>query len=111
MRWLDAKLGFSPPAPDVARDGFTLIGGRVEVIGDRPMPALVYRHNEHLITLVAAPQEPGAKAQPDITDLAAAGLSLVHWSDRAFSYWAISDAERSALDDFARRFRAANAGE
>jgi anti-sigma factor RsiW len=108
--WFDGKLGFSPPAPDLAKEGFALVGGRVEVIGNKPMPALVYRHNEHLITLVAAPQDPGAKAEPDITNLAAAGLSLVHWSDSAFSYWAISDAERSALDDFVRRFRAASAG-
>ncbi|MBN9075653.1 MAG: anti-sigma factor [Rhizobiales bacterium 65-79] len=108
--WLDAKLGFSPPAPDLAKEGFALIGGRIEVVGNKPMPALVYRHNEHLITLVAAPQEPGAKTQPDITNLSAAGLSLVHWSDGAFSYWAISDAERSVLDDFVRRFRAASAG-
>ena len=43
-------------AIDLAKDGFALIGGRVEVIGDRPVPALVYRHHEHLITLVAEPQ-------------------------------------------------------
>lgn len=108
--WLDAKLGFSPPAPDLVKEGFALIGGRIEVVGNKPMPALVYRHNEHLITLVAAPQDPGAKARPDIANLSAAGLSLVHWSDSAFSYWAISDAERSMLDDFVRRFRAASAG-
>ncbi|MGT2464692.1 hypothetical protein ACVOMV_03215 [Mesorhizobium atlanticum] len=39
------------------QDGYALLGGRVEVIGDRPMPALVYRHHEHLITLVAAPRQ------------------------------------------------------
>lgn len=108
--WLDAKLGFSPPAPDLAKDGFILIGGRVEVVGDMPMPALVYRHNEHLITLVAAPQEPATRSRPDTKNLSAAGLSLVHWSDGAFSYWAISDTERSVLDDFVSRFRAASTG-
>ena len=103
--WLDARIGVSPPAPDLAKDGFALIGGRVEVIGDRPVPALVYRHREHLITLVAEPQQGGSTTAPD--DLSAGGFSLVHWSDGAFSYWAISDMERPELDDFVARFRKA----
>jgi anti-sigma factor RsiW len=105
--WLDARIGVSPPAPDLAKDGFALLGGRIEVIGDRPVPALVYRHREHLITLVAAPQETGSISVPVATDLSAGGFSLVHWSDGAFSYWAISDTERPELDDFVVRFRAA----
>ncbi|ESY54305.1 MULTISPECIES: anti-sigma factor [unclassified Mesorhizobium] len=103
--WLDARLGLSPPAPDMAKDGFALIGGRVEVIGGRAVPALVYRHREHLITLVAEPQNAGAVTDP--VDLSEGGFSLVHWSDGAFSYWAISDMERPELDDFVARFRAA----
>ena len=103
--WLDARIGVSPPAPDLAQDGYALIGGRVEVIADRPVPALVYRHREHLITLVAEPQQGGSTSQPE--DLSSGGFSLVHWSDGAFSYWAISDMERPELDDFVARFRKA----
>ncbi|MGX5802797.1 anti-sigma factor family protein [Bradyrhizobium sp. Arg314] len=105
--WLDGRIGVSPAAPDMAKDGYALLGGRVEVIGDRPMPALVYRHHEHLITLVAAPRQNEAKSKPVADDLSAGGFLLVHWTDDAFSYWAISDAERPALDDFVARFRAA----
>lgn len=105
--WLDGRIGVSPAAPDMAKDGYALLGGRVEVIGDRPMPALVYRHHEHLITLVAAPRQNEAKSMPVADDLSAGGFLLVHWTDDAFSYWAISDAERPALDDFVARFRAA----
>jgi anti-sigma factor RsiW len=103
--WLDARVGVSPPAPDLAQDGYALIGGRVEVIAGRPVPALVYRHREHLITLVAEPQQSGGATMP--ADLSAGGFSLVHWSDGAFSYWAISDMERPELDDFVARFRKA----
>ncbi|RVC92057.1 anti-sigma factor [Mesorhizobium sp. M2A.F.Ca.ET.017.03.2.1] len=105
--WLDGRIGVSPAAPGLAKDGYALLGGRVEVIGDRPMPALVYRHHEHLITLVAAPRQNEAKSMPVADDLSAGGFLLVHWTDDAFSYWAISDAERPALDDFVARFRAA----
>ncbi|UVK42198.1 anti-sigma factor [Mesorhizobium sp. AR07] len=103
--WLDARIGVSPPAPDLAQDGYALIGGRVEVIADRPVPALVYRHREHLITLVAEPRQGGGTVAPE--DLSSGGFSLVHWSDGAFSYWAISDMERPELDDFVARFRKA----
>jgi anti-sigma factor RsiW len=103
--WLDARIGVSPPAPDLAQDGFALIGGRVEVLADRPVPALVYRHREHLITLVAEPQQGAGITEP--RDLSSGGFSMVHWSDGAFSYWAISDMERPELDDFVTRFRKA----
>jgi len=105
--WLDGRIGVSPAAPDMAKDGYALLGGRVEVIGERPMPALVYRHHEHLITLVAEPRQNEAKSVPVADDLSAGGFFLVHWTDDAFSYWAISDAERPALDEFVTRFRAA----
>jgi len=103
--WLDARIGVSPPAPDLATDGFALIGGRVEVVSGRPVPALVYRHREHLITLVAEPQQGGRVTEPK--DVSSGGFSMVHWSDGAFSYWAISDMERPELDDFVARFRKA----
>jgi anti-sigma factor RsiW len=103
--WLDARIGVSPPAPDLAKDGFALIGGRVEVVDGRPVPALVYRHREHLITLVAEPQQGAGPTEP--RKLSSGGFSMVHWSDGAFSYWAISDMERPELDEFVTRFRKA----
>ncbi|WP_379068112.1 anti-sigma factor family protein [Mesorhizobium sp. UC22_110] len=105
--WLDGRLGMSPPAPDLAKEGFALVGGRVEVVDGQPIPALVYRHNEHLITLVAQPRNGGAASNP--VDRSADGFSMVSWSDRAFAYWAITDMERSGLDEFVTRFRAAAA--
>lgn len=105
--WLDGRLGMSPPAPDLAKEGFILVGGRVEVVEGQPIPALVYRHNEHLITLVAQPRNGGSKTDP--VDRSADGFSMVNWSDGAFAYWAISDMERSGLNDFVARFRAAAA--
>ncbi|QEL24925.1 anti-sigma factor [Bosea sp. F3-2] len=107
--WLDARIGLSPAAPDLARDGFSLLGGRVEVIGDKPVPALVYKHREHLITLVAAPQDSGTASVLVAAERSAGGFSLLRWTDGAFSYWAISDTDRATLEDFVSRFRAAAA--
>lgn len=103
--WLDARIGVSPPAPDLAKDGFSLVGGRVEVVDNRPVPALVYRYREHLITLVAIPRE--AAGTPTTSKPTGGGFAMLRWDDGAFSYWAVSDAEPSVIEDFSRRFRAA----
>lgn len=103
--WLDARIGVSPPAPDLAKDGFSLVGGRVEVVDNRPVPALVYRYHEHLITLVAIPREPtGTSTTSRPTG---GGFAMLRWDDGAFSYWAASDAEPAVIEDFSRRFRTA----
>ncbi|MCT4470875.1 anti-sigma factor family protein [Bosea spartocytisi] len=107
--WLDARIGLSPAAPDLAKDGFSLLGGRVEVITDKPVPALVYKHREHLITLVAAPQDGRTASIPAGAERAAGGFSLIRWADGAFTYWAISDTDRATLEDFVNRFREAAA--
>ncbi|MCW6508178.1 anti-sigma factor family protein [Lichenifustis flavocetrariae] len=108
--WLDAKVGLSPPAVDLAASGFALLGGRADVIGERVVPALVYRHHEHLITLVAEPRTPDMPLAEPVPE-AAGGFALVHWTDPAFAYWAISDTERPQLDAFVREFRAATKGD
>lgn len=107
--WLDGRIGLSPPAVDLVSQGYKLLGGRVEVVDGTPVPALIYQHREHLITLVAAPLKAGRGTTQAVEDLSAGGFVVVHWSDDTFSYWAISDTERSALDEFAQRFRQATA--
>src|SRR6185312_9276364 len=86
--WLDAKLGVSPPATDFAEQGFALIGGRVDVINGRSVPALVYRHREHLISLIALPvgaDTPAAEA----VSLDVGGYHVVKWTGKGFEYWAV----------------------
>lgn len=104
--WLDARIGVSPPAVDLSAVGYALVGGRVEVIDGKPVPALVYQLRKHLITLIAIPQDQPAP-QAGTPDLSAGGFPIVRWSDGTFSYWAVSDIGRDELQQFADRFRAA----
>ena len=107
--WFDAKLGLSPPTPDLAAQGFTLVGGRVDVVGGRPVPSLVYRHKEHLITVVAMPAAPGAEGTQDSAAPSAArsmgGYNVVRWRGPGFGYWAVSDLDAGELDVFVQALR------
>ena len=105
--WLDQRIGVSPPAPDLKDQQFPLIGGRVDVIGREAVPTLVYRHNEHTITLMAIP---GASADATPRRLATGGYNVVRWGGNGFEYWAVSDLESGELDAFVGDFRSATAG-
>lgn len=102
--WLDARIGISPPAPDLKDKQFPLVGGRVDVIASEPVPSLVYRHNEHTITLMAIPGAPGTSS-PRL--VASGGYNVVRWDGDGFNYWAVSDLESSELGDFVNDFREA----
>ena len=107
--WLDAKLGVSPPAVDLATQGFTLVGGRVDVIDGRVAPSLVYRHNEHLISLVSLPSQAGDPAAADAVALNVGGYHMVRWQGAGFSYWAVSDVEPAKLAEFVKLYRSQTA--
>src|SRR5215470_1687101 len=54
--WFNGRVQQAPKVVDLTREGFPLIGGRVDVIGRMPVPTLVYRHNQHVISLTAVPE-------------------------------------------------------
>ena len=95
--WLDSHLGVSPPAPDLAVAGYPLLGGRVEVLGQQALPTLVYRHNEHTISVVA---QPGSTTTAAPRSLASGGYNMVEWSIAGFDFTAASDLEPDELATF-----------
>jgi anti-sigma factor RsiW len=102
--WFNGRVAQAPKVVDLTREGFPLIGGRVDVIGRVPVPTLVYRHNQHLISLSAIPvTSVNAPARRTI-----AGFNVLDWSDSGVRYWAVSDLGASDLDSFAKAFRAAD---
>ena len=103
--WFDSHLGLSPPVVDFAAQGFALVGGRVEVIDQRPVPSLVYRHNEHLISVVAVPLAIGESDEEKPKHLYAGGLQLIHLNQRGYAYWFVSDMEWAQLDSFVADFQ------
>jgi anti-sigma factor RsiW len=98
--WFDSKLGLSPPTTDLSAAGFPLVGGRVEVIAGDAVPTLVYRHNMHLITLVAIPLKSGDSATLAPTLKVTDGYNMMHWKFGGFQYWAVSDLDAAGLETF-----------
>jgi anti-sigma factor RsiW len=101
--WLDARLGVSPPAPDLATQGFALAGGRVDVLAEQVVPTLVYRHNEHTISLVARPER-GGETSP--RHFSSGGYNMVRWVGDGFRFTAASDLEPDELNAFVADYRA-----
>ena len=101
--WFSGRIPEAPRVVDLGKDGFTLVGGRVDVIGRVPVATLVYRVRGHLISLSAIPA--GGAAAPR----AIAGYNIASWTDNGVAYWAVSDIAGNELDAFAKAFRSASA--
>jgi anti-sigma factor RsiW len=98
--WFTARLPVSPQVPDLTAQGFTLLGGRVDVIGRDPVATIVYKHAAHTVSLTTL--RPG-RSVPDQT---IAGYNVRSWSDAHFTYIAVSDLPSADLATFERAFSA-----
>jgi anti-sigma factor RsiW len=77
------------------------------VIGRTPVPTLVYRRRQHLISLSEVPAgRTTAMPQEQI-----AGYNIVSWTDNGVTYWAVSDVAAADLNVFEKAFRAAASAE
>ena len=101
--WFNGRIPESPRVVDLAKKDFPLVGGRLDVVGQTPVPTLVYRHAQHLISLTEIPA--GSRLEVTITPRTINGYNVVHWTENGVSYWAISDLAASKFEDFAQLFR------
>ena len=54
--WFAGKLNFSPPVFDLTEQGFKLIGGRLDYVGNIEVAAVVFQHQKHYINLFVWPR-------------------------------------------------------
>jgi anti-sigma factor RsiW len=102
--WFNGRIPESPRVVDLAKEDFPLVGGRLDVVGQTPVPTLVYRHDKHLISLTEMPA--GGHYDLARTPHSVNGYNVEHWTENGVGYWAISDLAAAKLEDFARLFRA-----
>src|SRR5207237_7693934 len=97
--WFDGRIDFAPPVKDLAAQQFPLKGGRLDYIGGRPVAALVYLRDKHVIDLFIRPAAASTVVPPETAEKN--GYNVVHWVQDGMAFWAVSDVERNQLRDFA----------
>ena len=98
--WFQSRLDFAPPVRDLSADGFQLEGGRLDYMHDRPVAAVVYRRDSHVIDLFIWPGENHEYG------FERAGLYLIPWNQSDLTFWAISDLNSADMAQFADLFKA-----
>jgi anti-sigma factor (TIGR02949 family) len=96
--WFNGKLDISPPVVDLAAAGFPLIGGRLDYVDRRPVAALVYRHQQHVINVMVWPESAG-KREPAAA-FEQQGYNVIHLNRGDMSLWVVSDLNQAELRDF-----------
>jgi anti-sigma factor RsiW len=101
--WFAGRIPQSPRVVDLAAQGFPLVGGRIDVVEQKPVPTLVFRHSKHLISLTALPAPGHLDSAPARrrTD----GYNMLRWTEDGVTYVAISDMGAGDLEKFATLFR------
>jgi anti-sigma factor RsiW len=97
--WFNGRLDFSPPVKDLAGEGFTLVGGRLDYLDGRPVAALVYQRRLHVINLMIWPAQ-GERDRPPTT-ATRQGYHLLHWTQGGMRCWAVSDLNENEMKEFA----------
>jgi len=90
--WLAVHADLSPPVADFSKQGFTLVGGRVDFLEGVRAAVTVYRHGAHIVNVFA-----WAGYNEGLPDFATRnGYHIVFWRSGNLVFCAISD---TAVDD------------
>ena len=101
--WFNGKVDFAPEVKDLAAQGFPLIGGRLDYVGNKTVAALVYQSRKHHINLFVW-TSPGAIDQIQ-QQLSRQGYNVIHWTESGTSYWVVSDVNSTDLQEFVQLVR------
>jgi anti-sigma factor RsiW len=105
--WFSGKVDVAPPAVDLAHDGFPLVGGRLDYVGNRVVAAMVYRRDQHVINVYVRPASDPHDLSPQAETYR--GYNLCQWRQHGMEFWAVTDASRAELEAFAHAYTSANA--
>ena len=103
--WLSARLPFSPPVPELASQGDSLLGGRVDYLNQHQIAALVYQHGKHQVNVFVWP----TSAMPAFStrQVSSEGYHLMTTHVGGFTAAIVSDLSADELAGFRDRWREA----
>jgi anti-sigma factor RsiW len=97
--WFHGRIDFAPPVRDLSKEGFPLVGGRLDYLDGKVAVALVYERNKHPINLFITPAAENRDRAPEL--VSRRGYNLLHWTQSEMEYWAVSDLNQKELHQFA----------
>jgi anti-sigma factor RsiW len=100
--WLTARLDFAPPLVGSPASGYSLVGGRVDEIENRSVAALVYKHNQDVVSLFCWPPD---KEHLSTSERSIDGYRVSTWSNAQCNYILVSKLSDRAMHDFMDSFR------
>ena len=100
--WFNGKIDFAPSVPELADEGFPLVGGRLDYVDDHEVAAIVYRRRLHTINLFVRPAK--TLSSPIGFANRREGYNIIRWTDGGLEYWAISDLDAKELALFHRLY-------
>ena len=101
--WFQGKVDFAPTVKDLSDGGFVLLGGRVDLVGERKAAAIVYRIRSHFINVFVWRSDASADA---FHEMRSRGFNVVSWAEDGLRYSVISDVDQRDLRRFATLLRA-----
>jgi anti-sigma factor RsiW len=101
--WFSGRVDFSPPVKDLTAEGFPLVGGRVDYVGERRVAALVYRRHLHVVNVFLWPSGNAEEGGPSSDALK--GYNVLVWNSAGITYWAVSDLNGDELRQLQRLFQ------
>ena len=99
--WFDGKIDFAPPVRDFSEQGFPLQGGRLDVVDNRTVSALVYGRRKHVVNVFIWPSSE-KDAAPRTGSIQ--GYQWIDWRKQGMEFYAVSDASAPDLDQLQRLF-------
>jgi anti-sigma factor RsiW len=98
--WFLGKVDFAPPVVDLAKEDFPLFGGRLDYIGGRVAPSLVYKRRGHVINVFLWPE-----SSMSVPSRTMDGYHVLPWTAGGFDFAAVSDLNWKELREFEDAFR------
>ena len=100
--WLTARLDFAPPLVGSPASGYSLVGGRVDLIEKRSVATLVYKHDQDIVSLFCWPPD---KEHLSTSERSVEGYRVSTWSNAQCNYVLVSKLSDQAMHDFMDSFR------
>jgi anti-sigma factor RsiW len=100
--WFTGKLGYPPPVADITQAGYKLVAGRIDLLANRPVAAIVYEHENHFISVFVW----RIGDRPINFDVQShQGYSLCGWNKSGLNYLIVSELTAADMEKFEDQFR------